>query len=385
MTVSVRACPDYSPEVVAATCDRALMDVKAEALFTPGQTVLLKVNLLSAKSPEQAVTTHPALVFALARWFIERGARVQVGDSSGGVPTKEGGNKTAAALKVSGIAAAAEAAGAEVINFDTAGAVVVHGGERLNPVLIARPVLDADLVVSVAKLKTHGLTLFTGAVKNMFGAVPGATKAEYHRQLPKLPDFCTGLVDVFAAARPQLAVMDAVWGMEGNGPSAGDVRHRGLVLASRDAVALDTVAANLIGCPPRRVLTTVFAAKRGLGRMEDVKIMGDEVSPVQFKLPASARLGPVAASVSGRFFGLMTHLPGFMAEKCINCNICVQSCPVTALTAQKPHPELDAAKCIHCFCCHELCPEHAIDLEPRYPRVHRLMDMLSRRRRRKNR
>ena len=379
--VSARHCPDYSQDRVDLAVAACLTDVGAQELFRPGDIVLLKVNLLSPKTPDQAVTTHPSVVTALVRWFNQRGARVWVGDSSGGINIDARESNTARALVASGIAAAAEASGAKVLNFDTTGAVMVTGGQVLNQVPVAKPVLEADLVISVPKLKTHGLTLFTGAVKNMFGVVPGSAKAECHRTLPTIQSFSQGLVDVFTAVRPGLAVMDAVIGMEGAGPAAGMPRHRGLILASRDSVALDAQACALIGCPPDRVLTTVIAAQRGLGDFTDMDIVGDPVETVQFKLPPSGLAGAMAPHMTGFIVGYLSYLPGFNLEVCTNCNVCVVSCPVNALNKSESAPTLDETACIQCFCCHELCPRHAIDLVPRYPRVRRVMDWLSKRRR----
>jgi uncharacterized protein (DUF362 family)/Pyruvate/2-oxoacid:ferredoxin oxidoreductase delta subunit len=381
--VSARICPDYCQEAVDQAVAACLLDVGAVELIKPGDKVLLKVNLLSAKSPDKAVTTHPAVVTALVRWFIQREAEVWVGDSSGGININPRDNNTARALVASGVAVAAEASGAKVLNFDTAGAVFVPGGQVLDQILVAKPVLEADLVVSVPKLKTHGLTLFTGAVKNMFGVIPGSAKAEYHRSLPALQSFSQGLVDVFSTARPGLALMDAIIGMEGTGPAAGTPRHRGLILASRDCVALDSCACTLIGCPPEQVLTTKYAAQRGLGQIKDFEVVGDPVEPLQFRLPPSGLSGAMAPHFTSFIVGLLAYLPGFDPEICTNCNICVASCPVHALNKSELVPTLDKSACIQCFCCHELCPRHAIDLVPRYPRVRWVMDWLSQRRRNK--
>lgn len=377
--VSVRRCLQYTQ--AQAAVNLALQDVGAEKLFSPGDRVLLKVNCLSAKDPEQAVTTHPEVVVALALWFKERGAQVLVGDSSAGFGGEPAAS-TARALQKTGMAEAAARAGAQLVNLDSHGASAVHGGRVLSPVLIARPVLEADLVVSVAKLKTHGLTLFTGAVKNMYGTVPGGTKPAYHKAAPTLGDFCQGVVDICLAAKPRLSVMDGVVGMEGAGPSAGTPRHVGVVLASEDPVALDTVACRLIGCEPRRVQTNVIGQMRGLGSMEDIQVLGDEAAPIQFELPPSGVAGAVIPGLS-RLMNLIGYLPNFSPESCINCNICVASCPVEVLSAAEPHPVLDANKCIQCFCCHELCPEHAITLKPRHPSARRVMDWLMQKRRKK--
>ncbi len=378
--VSVRRCPDYKQERIDRVISACLADVKAEELFQPGDTVLLKANILGARQPEEAVTTHPEIIAALARWFLRRGAKVLVGDSSGGVARSGARGNTDRAMEISGIAAAATGAGATLVNFDAGTSTFVFGGLEWEKVLVAQPVLDADLVVSVPKLKTHGLTLMTAGIKNMFGIVPGAVKAQCHRIAPGIDQFCQGLVDVFAASGTNLTVLDAVEAMEGEGPSAGRVIRRELVLASRDTVALDAAACHLAGCSPGRVRTTVFAAQRGLGNM-DFQLSGDEVEVMPFKLPLTGMTGPLSARVSGPFFALLRHLPDIDRETCVNCNLCVTSCPVDALVAGNPTPGLRAAKCIHCYCCHELCPHRAIELVPVNPRLVSVVDWVRNRRR----
>lgn len=379
--VAVHSCHCYQQSLVDKAVAACLDDIEAARLVQAGSRVLLKVNMVSARPPEHAVNTHPAVLKAVAKWFMKHKARVWVGDSSGGMGTGRAGGNTANAFIASGVAAAAEEVGAQIVNLDTAGAALVRGGQVFDPVLVAKPVLDADLVVNVPKLKTHSLTLFTGAVKNMFGAVPGAAKAEYHRRAPTIELFCQGLVDVYAATRPALNVMDAVVGMEGNGPSGGDIKQRGLLLASRDGVALDAAACELIGCPRDKVLTTVLAERRKLGSSNYQ--LASKVAPVPFRLPPSALAGAVAPRLSAAFVRFLAHRPVFDAATCINCNECVRSCPVEVLRPGQPTPQLHPG-CIQCFCCHELCPVTAIKLVPVYPRIRRAMDwMLKRRRRRK--
>ncbi len=378
--VSVHHCSDYLQDTIDRALSACLEDVKAQELFKPGDKVLLKANLLGPRRPEEGVTTHPEIVAGLARWFSARGAEVWVGDSSGGVGRSGARGNTARALKATGVAEAAEQAGARIVNFDAGTSSFVSGGLEWEKVLVAQPVLDADLVVSVPKLKTHGLTLMTAGIKNMFGIVPGAVKAQYHRIAPGIDQFCQGIVDVFAASHTRLTVMDAVEAMDGDGPSAGRVVHRGLVLVSRDTVALDAAACYLVDCEPRRVRTTVFAARQGLGSM-DFQLTGDQVEVMPFKLPLTGMTGPLSARLSGPFFALLRHLPRIDPEVCVNCNLCVNSCPVEALTAGEKNPVLSPAKCIHCYCCHELCPHRAIDLVAVNPRLVRVMDWLSKRRR----
>ncbi len=378
--VALVPCRDYDPATVNAAIDRALELIGGiSSLDLAGKTVLVKPNLLSPKPPEEAVTTHPTVVAALCRRFIAAGARVLVGDSAGG--SMAGRAPTVRALKVSGVGEAAEEAGAEVLNFESTGTIARPSprGSELPPYHLARPVLEADLVISACKLKTHGLTILTGAVKNFFGSIPGLRKAHYHASAPNIEAFSNVLVDIYQLIRPGLAVMDAVDSMEGDGPSAGRPRRTGVILASLNPLAVDVVAAALIGIEPVAVPTTRLAAARGLGpvTLDDLEIVGmslEEARPAfrSFALPHDvilrlARHGRVPSVALGALISFLKTRPRANRSTCTGCKICFQNCPVHAISVPDRYPVVDYDKCIECLCCHELCPERAMELVHRNP------------------
>lgn len=378
--VALVTCPDYAPATVDGAIRRALDLLGGLALLNvAGKTVLVKPNVLSPKSPEEAVTTHPEVVAALCRQLAAAGARVQVGDSAGG--SMAGRAPTVRALKVSGIGEAAAAAGAEVLNFESTGTIARPSprGADLPEYHLARPALEADLVVSACKLKTHGLTILTGAVKNFFGCIPGLRKAHYHASAPTIEAFSNVLVDIYQLVRPGLAVMDAVYSMEGDGPSAGRPRHTGVILASLVPVAVDIVAAGLVGIDPVAVPTTRLAAARGLGpaTLDDVEIVGmllEEARPTfrAFALPHDvvlrlARSGRLPSFAMGAMISFLKTRPRANRSLCTGCEVCLQNCPVHAIAIPDRYPVVDYDQCIECLCCHELCPERAMELVHRNP------------------
>ncbi len=324
-------------------------------------TVLIKPNMLSPRNPDQAVTTHPLVVSAVARQVKACGARVRVGDSPSAVKWD-----IERVWRETGLWEAAGREGFELVNFEASGSRPVVIDTRVFH--IARPVLEADLVINLPKLKTHTLTLLSGALKNMYGAIPGFRKAMWHKEAPRPRDFSQVIVDVFSAVQPQLTIMDAVDAMEGDGPSAGRPYRLGLVLASADAVAIDTVACRLIGLRPGKVHMIGLAAEAGLGLGHDeaIEVVGEPLRPVRkgsFRLPSNAimeLLPPILVNLAGSFFWMRPRLD---ADRCTGCQKCIEACPVGALSANGGTPHINHHVCITCWCCHEVCPEQAVGIE----------------------
>lgn len=199
--VAVVRCQSYEEVQIAEALDRVFKEINLAEIVKPGDLVLLKPNLLAPRKPEAAVTTHPAVVREVAKRVLALGARVMVGDSSGGLV---GGHyPTERSLRVSGMTRVCEELGIEKVNFDTAGSTRIPvAGRFLTELEIARPVLEADVIINLPKLKTHSATLYTGAVKNMFGSVPGSRKADYHSQAPSAREFSNLLVDIIQRLAP---------------------------------------------------------------------------------------------------------------------------------------------------------------------------------------
>jgi uncharacterized protein (DUF362 family)/Pyruvate/2-oxoacid:ferredoxin oxidoreductase delta subunit len=331
-----------------------------------GQRVLLKINLLSAQTPEKAITTHPAIVRSIIRLVKSVGAYPVIGDSPSGTfkGIEHHWIKT-------GIKEIADEEGVELVTFETQPIVKFQlpGRKYVSTLHISKPVLDADVIISLPKLKTHSLLLYTGAIKNMFGCVPGLLKSEYHKQAPHPDDLAQMLVDLYAIIKPELTIMDGIVGMEGNGPSRGQPRAIGALLASIDGVALDTIASTILGYNPQDIATTRIAARQGLGenRLTNIKITGGRLEDFiqqNTLLPSNALLRKIPRGL------LRWVLEKFLWAKpvsdkalCTQCAMCIKSCPVQAMKMGKLVPEIDESICINCLCCHELCPVGAIDIK----------------------
>lgn len=366
-SVSLIKCHSYHPEKVYKSVKKAVSLVGGlDGVIRPGQNVLLKVNLLSARPPEEAVTTHPELVRAMVKLVRERGAHPWVGDaaSTGDL----GGELQRDPFDIAGMRQVVEQEGGKIINFSSSGyhPVNVPEAEELERIYVAKPVLDADVVISVAKLKTHELTFFTGAVKNFFGCVPSADRLRAHA-LAKGERFARAVVDIYSMCRPTFSLIDGVTAMEGEGPSSGNPVELGVILASADCVSSDIVASKLVGFPPEEILTSLMAIKRGLGpeNFQEVEVVGEKIDEVvreDFKKPSTYQ-GKVKRVLISFFtpigVNFFSNFPAVNRSACSKCRICQENCSVGAID-MNPYPEFDYQKCIKCFCCHELCPSRAI-------------------------
>ncbi len=354
--VSVVACEAYEPKVIRQTVTAVLAPLGGIGRFVrPGMQVLLKPNLLAAADLERAVTTHPAVVQAVAELVQEAGGTVLIGDSPAGSV-----KNISRVWRRSGMAKVAECTSARLVPFDG----VVWKRMDGHDYFIARPALEADLVINLPKLKTHILTLYTGAVKNLFGTIPGTRKREAHCRAPGIQDFGQVLVDVLELVRPGLTIMDGVLGQEGNGPGMGGTPRRyGCLAGSADPVALDAVIAQALGYKPGEVLHLAQADTRGLGVSDlgAVQIEGDQQA-LRFgkvRLPKAHWYFRVPSWVSAPLHGAIQLRPRLTPSKCIGCGRCVEACPQDAITPEQP-PDFDLDRCIGCFCCAEVCPQGAI-------------------------
>lgn len=373
--VSISRCEDYEPSHLTAAIDAALSPLGGMAAFvSPGQRVLLKVNLLSRALPDRAVTTHPEFVRVVIRQVKAAGGEVTVGDSPGG-PNTAGTIKHI--WEDSGIGAVCAQEDVALVLFDDdCVRAPAEGGSLYQTFTVGRAVAETDVLITLPKFKTHGFMMFTGAVKNLFGCIPGLEKAQYHLKVPDRDDFGGMLVDLMLACKPKLALMDAVVGMEGDGPAGGTPRHVGAVLASTDCLALDVVASSMAGLDPLEVYTNKAAARRALGpsSADEVDVVGADwrdVAPNAFELPPRDVTARMPAWLAKRMRGWVTARPVLArAGDCTRCKKCQESCPVGAVVVGENGPVFDHSICIRCYCCQELCPPQAIGLtEPLLARL----------------
>lgn len=360
--VALRRCESYDARQVHSALEAAIasLEGEAEARIQPGMRVYVKPNLVIAAASERAVTTHPAVVEAVVRWVQGRGATVLLGDCPGGPSNRA---FVRAIYEKCGMARVAAETGC-TLNEDFAEAVYAcPDGASARQLQLLKPAMEADAMISVGKLKTHGLTRFTGVCKNLYGLVPGTTKVGYHHRFPDLREFSNLLVDIVECAKPTLSVLDGIVGMEGEGPSAGRPRALNALVVGVDPHAVDYVGAQLIGLDAS-VCTLARARERGLLDPERVYILGDSVAMLrqEFEIP------PPHTSVVGSqnpFLRLFFRTKPVLRSQdaCVGCGVCQRSCPNNAIEMHNLKPSFSYKECIRCYCCHELCPQSALQIQ----------------------
>ena len=331
--------------------------------------VLLKPNLLIPAAPDRAVTTHPAVFGAVARWLTRLGEPLSYGDSPS-FELSPGG-----AARRSGIAQEAESLGVTVADFQRGAEVHWPHGLVHRRFHLALGALEARALVNLPKLKTHGLTTMTGALKNLFGLVPGFRKKEYHVTHPDREGFSRMIADLAALVRPRLVVMDAISAMEGNGPSGGTPVALGLLIVSTDPVAVDAVACRIAGIDASAVpvLAMAEAAGAGVASLDRIEVRGLALPGAgragttigrPFALPPRTPTAGVPSFLMRAGKRLLVPRPYIREDACRRCGTCVQACPVRppALSngGRDEVPRFTYGRCIRCYCCQEVCPHGAV-------------------------
>ena len=362
--VFLAKCPDYDFSLVQQNVAR-IFDAfgGAQSILRGRKKVTVKVNLLLPKSPDSAATTHPAVAAAVAKYFVDAGADVTIADSPGGPYNTLTVNKVYDAC---GMREAARLSGAS-LNMDMGSRIKTfecEGGVRAFDII--SPVCDADVVIDVAKMKTHSLAYFTGAVKNLFGTIAGVNKAAYHANLPKVEDFCAMLVDLCRTVAPDFSIIDGIVGMEGDGPSGGSPRHAGVLIGALNPFAADLAAMRYCGLSENN--SPVHRRGVELGLVSDIEYIGDDPTPLEVPfVPAMMdkkmwKAVSAIPKVVSRIVGARFRPYPIISDRCVGCGICAQSCPGKALEIKNKKAVLNKKLCIKCYCCHELCRIEAIDL-----------------------
>lgn len=359
--VSIARCGSYQHDDIITALKRLLAPFGGmESFVKPGMQVLLKPNMLAARKPEEAVTTHPALVGAVVQLVRNAGGTALVGDSPGIGSFAKVGDK-------SGICKAVELAGGQMIAFDKTR--TISGGSTFRSMELARAYCDADLVINLPKLKTHEMMTLTCAVKNLFGAVVGPAKAGLHLTAGHSKQLFARLLLEIASARPvALTIVDGITAMEGNGPSSGTPLHLGVLLAGENPVAVDTVAARIAGIEQKHLPVEQEAARLEMpgSSLKQIELLGEQIQmPLQkaFKLPEGLDLHfGIPGFLKPLLRNQLSQLPVADLKLCQLCGICRDACPPQAITIKNNTLKVDKEHCIRCWCCRELCPYHAMKL-----------------------
>ena len=373
--VSIVRCAEYTQDECTRALTQVLEPLGGLSWVRPGMRIVIKANLVSAMKPDKAATTHPALLAALTRRLIARGASVVIGDSPGGLYNAAFLNRVYAATGMH----EAEKAGA-VLNHNFSQNTADFPEAHIAKHFTYTAYLDeADAIISFCKLKSHGMMSLSAATKNLFGVIPGTMKPEYHFRYPEPLDFAGMIVDLNSYFKPRLFLVDAVQTMEGNGPTAGTPRYMGALLAGTDCHKVDLVCAKLIGLDPMAVPTLRAAANFGLcpENADEVEVSGSvgDFAISDFKRierKRSLQFESILPGKAGKVFGKIAQKalrssPRLHKSECIGCGLCANVCPAKAIEIVEMKACIDKSKCIRCFCCQEFCPKGAMKVHRPLP------------------
>ena len=312
-----------------------------------------------ATPPESGIDTHPELLRAVIKILKEIDCSVSVGDG----PSVWGN-------QIENVEEVYRRSGTEKVCLQEQVSLVKFDKRRWRKSFPLTTALDeCDYLISLPKFKTHDFTILTGAIKNLFGLVSGTYKTELHKKYSAPEAFANILVDIYEEARPALNIIDGIVAMEGDGPATGGrLRNTGLLLAGSDAVAIDSILALIMGSRPSDILSTKFAAERGLGTLDinAIQVLGEQLEDVieePFKLPATSLARKLPRPIIELARKLIHFYPKVDYKNCILCEACVKACPVQVISVKSNRINIDYSGCISCFCCQEACPASAIKVK----------------------
>ena len=335
-------------------------------------SVFIKVNSLGAYSENLAITTNPLFLKAVIELVKEKTNLIKVGDNPA--------NKDLVlALKKNGMYKVIEEESVSVLNGALQTTITNHNFHTYKEFEVSKEIIDADYLINLPKLKTHTLTYFSGAQKNLFGLIYGLNKSSWHVKAPTPLDFAYVICDLYGAIKDCfkeghiINLCDGITCLEGEGPStSGSPKQAGIILASNDCVSLDQVAIKISHLNKDKYIIGNMAGKLSLGEasLDNIKIIGDDTN-----LFTDLYLREPDQGISSKAMKFLRHKairnmclehPRVNKELCVKCGECAKMCSSHALTIQKgEYPHLTSSKCIRCWCCQEICPQHAIQKSKR--------------------
>lgn len=335
-----------------------------DSFIGKGKKVFIKPNILRNTSPETAITTHPEIIYQVAKTAVDNGCIVKCGDSPNFITIPR---MVKAIYKTTGIAQSIEEAGGEMAV--SASAVIVEGGNYLRTFKMLKSIYESDITINIAKAKTHAFTGYTGAVKNLFGVIPGPVKGEMHYKFPNASTFANAMIDICEGVKAKLHIIDSVIAMEGPGPSSGYPKALGIIAAGTNPYALDEVMVKIMGLDINTIPQIKEARDRDLTKpIDEINIIGmdlkDAVSKIPFK-GAAPKSDPVQflfqKFLPDKIY-IRTKKKPIIQKSCIGCGICAKACPTATIEIIDRKAVIYYKECIKCYCCQELCPEKSITL-----------------------
>ena len=368
MIQTIQLVPAYEEELIYKAICASLDALGIEKELRPDFKVVIKPNLVMAKSPDTPATTHPLVVKSVARWLKEHGiTHITLAESSGGLYNAE---HMKSVYQVCGMKALAPLV---TLNMDfSAKTVNCPEGFANHSFHIITPIAEADYIINICKLKTHAMTGYSGGIKNLFGVIPGLEKPQMHYRWPEIENFSRMLVELSEIVAPQLTVIDAIDAMEGNGPTGGTSHPLHMLLAAKDLYTQDYFAAGLMGLDPMKIVMIRQAVQKGLAKPDEITLVGDDIPEglTPFQVPDTQNLnftgnvpGFLQKPVVWFLKKVLKSYPQLDKKRCVGCGKCAESCPAHIIRIKNQKAVFQKRGCISCFCCQEMCPMKAISVK----------------------
>ncbi len=373
--VSLVKCTEYRNDLLEDAIGQSLANIGFPLASFENKNVALKPNFLMASAVEKAIITHPAFFRAVAKIVQDHGGRVVLVES----PAVESVKRV---MKKGEYGPIVEELDVMIPSNGRKGVIFNPDERKFKRFEVLGSALDADIIINLPKLKTHGLTAITCAAKNLFGLIPGLDKSQWHMKASGTVEFSEMILDLNEAIlygmksqKPILHLVDGVVGQEGKGPGpSGTPRKIGAILAGTSPVATDFVAADLLGFDYRQIPSVAGGLERKLGvsSATEIECVGEDIDRMRLENFKPSKHSMSTATYDRwpfnrkGFRNLFTSKPVPQVEKCTLCYQCKAICPAGAIEkaeGSKKVPRYDYDKCIRCYCCMEICPEAAVDLK----------------------
>lgn len=368
MIQSLYQVDSYKEKTVYTAVCKFMEDLEIAKDMRSDLKVVIKPNLIMAKSPQFPATTHPVVIKAVVRWLLEHGVTdITLAESSGGLYNAEYMKNV---YRVCGM----KQLEPELrLNMDfSAKTVNCPAGFKNHSFHLITPICEADYIINICKLKTHAMTGYSGGIKNLFGTIPGLEKPQMHYRWPDLEDFSRMLLELAQTVSPALTIIDAIDAMEGNGPTGGTSHPLHMLFASRDMYTQDWFAAGIMGIDPAKIVMLRQAHEAGLAVPDELVLKGDPLPEnlTPFQEPDTKRLDfasglpkPLQKPFLMIASRLLKSYPLLQKELCVGCGKCAESCPAHIIQIRNKKAHFQKKGCISCFCCQEMCPMKAISVK----------------------
>lgn len=367
MIQTLQTVHEYKEEKIYPAISKSLEALKIAKDLRPDLKVVIKPNLVMAKNPSAPVTTHPLVIRAVVRWLNEHGVTdITLAESSGGPYNAESMKRIYHVCGMDTMAPEVK------LNMDfSAQTVHCQEGFANHSFHLITPIVEADYIINICKLKTHSMTGYSGGIKNLFGTIPGLEKPQMHYRWPQIEDFSRMLLELAQTVKPDLTIIDAIDAMEGNGPTGGTSHPLHMLLAARDFYTQDYFAAKLMGIDPMKIVMLRQAVEQGLARPEEITLVGD---PIPENLTPFQQPDAISLDFTGNVPGFLKKPFAFFASRvlksypqvnpklCVGCGKCAESCPAHLIKIENKKAKFRKRGCISCFCCQEMCPKKAISV-----------------------